>query len=845
MRVEVRQLHSKSALSGGLMLCVLLCAGRAAAFEEPAMCTEPVDDHPWSSADARQDVCIAPDPSLQLMLPAQSEPDAVAARESFARAQALYQSGDLDQAVLHLRVVERALPRIADRSALRRGELLEQLGLPAQACEAYSVARQSPERGVATAAEIAEARCLLDAFDKRGEAALQLLVRRYPNLGERHSLRLSLARLREHDGQLSAAATLLRAIDLEAPASPEAAAARDALAALAERGVRARPLSGLELADRTERLWRDADVETAAAEVDRLLVDPALSAEARGRLHVLAARIARQQGNWERVNDEVERARRAGAADVGKLVPPRPLTASDVAVAGAGAEADAERARYEKQVRALRGSTPLPKLSASQLRALFDLALRLDDVPLLDETTVALANKKGVVPAMRFEIAMRAAGVAGDDALATLLVTLLDVPSLRLPARYHLARAYERAGRKPEAQAAYTQVLAEDRSGTPYYALWADQRLRALGAASAAGTLGAGGSQPVAVPAGLVGLALREPAELEDGVADAALGVQGLDDFEAPVFGTGSSEPELDLALDAHARTARVRALLVPIVEQHAAAYPWLARALDLTELGLFDEAADELSEAYLAWRDAIGAPRLRSGLLALLTGSAPPRRPTPGAMRNARRALDNRTRSTLSAAAKALGDPGIGLRLGAFRPDSRPRAYAQLVEDAARRQRIDPNLLFAVMRVESIYNRRIISTAGAIGLMQIMPATGQRIALQMGVDGFKAADLLDPQRNVEFSAWYLASLLKRFDGSLPLAIASYNGGPHNVRLWMRESGPDMPLDAFLERIPFSQTHRYVRRVLTHYAAYRAQHKLPMTTISLRLPEPRTDEMAF
>ncbi len=244
---------------------VLLCTGRAAAFEEPPMCTEPVEDHPWSSADARQDVCIAPDPALELMLPAVSGADASAARTSFERAQALYQSGDLDEAVLHLRVVERSLPRVADRIALRRGALLEQLGLPAQAREAYDVARQSPDRGVATAAEIAEARCMLEASDKAGELALQSLVRRYPNLGERYALRLSLARMRERSGQLGAAATLLRSIDLEAPASREAKEARDALSTLAARGVNARPLSGLELADRTERLWRDADVEGATA----------------------------------------------------------------------------------------------------------------------------------------------------------------------------------------------------------------------------------------------------------------------------------------------------------------------------------------------------------------------------------------------------------------------------------------------------------------------------------------------------------------------------------------------------------------------------------------------------
>jgi soluble lytic murein transglycosylase len=127
---------------------------------------------------------------------------------------------------------------------------------------------------------------------------------------------------------------------------------------------------------------------------------------------------------------------------------------------------------------------------------------------------------------------------------------------------------------------------------------------------------------------------------------------------------------------------------------------------------------------------------------------------------------------------------------------------------------------------------------------MQIMPNTGRRIAAALGVP-FEVSDLLDPAVNVEFAAWYLASLIKRFDGRLPLAIASYNGGPHNVRLWMRQSQPEIPLDAFLERIPFDQTHRYVRRVLTHYAAYRAQQKLAMAPLSVQLPELGPDEVAF
>ncbi len=174
-----------------------------------------------------------------------------------------------------------------------------------------------------------------------------------------------------------------------------------------------------------------------------------------------------------------------------------------------------------------------------------------------------------------------------------------------------------------------------------------------------------------------------------------------------------------------------------------------------------------------------------------------------------------------------------------------RPRAYAELVEAAARRHGVEPELLFAVMRVESVYNPRIISYAGAIGLMQIMPRTGRLIAHSLGREDFTVDQLLEPEVNIDFAAWYLASLIRRFDGRLPLAIASYNGGPHNVRRWMRDHSESMPLDAFLERIPFSQTHRYVRRVLTHYAAYRAQRGLAVAELDVELPDATPDPLAF
>jgi soluble lytic murein transglycosylase len=297
------------------------------------------------------------------------------------------------------------------------------------------------------------------------------------------------------------------------------------------------------------------------------------------------------------------------------------------------------------------------------------------------------------------------------------------------------------------------------------------------------------------------------------------------------------------LALEARRQTVTHR--LAPLIAQHGSAYPWLARAADLVQLDLYEDAADEVGEAYLAYRDARGDLRLRAGVDAVLTGSAPARHMAVGPLRRDRLALGPIARDELASIAELLGDPGVALRLREERRELRPRAYESDVEAAALKYGVDPNLLFAVMRVESTYHRQIVSYAGAVGLMQIMPRTGRLISRELGVEDFDTIDLLNPRTNLEFAAWYLGSLIKRFDGRLPLAIAAYNGGPHNVRVWMSGYPQTMPLDAFLERIPFDQTHRYVRRVLTHYAAYRAQQNLPMMKLSVELPKIERDTVAF
>jgi soluble lytic murein transglycosylase len=209
--------------------------------------------------------------------------------------------------------------------------------------------------------------------------------------------------------------------------------------------------------------------------------------------------------------------------------------------------------------------------------------------------------------------------------------------------------------------------------------------------------------------------------------------------------------------------------------------------------------------------------------------------------------ALTPDARMQLAEVASALGDWGTAVDFGgAAFAEQNAHPYAAEVARAARTYNLDPDLLFAVMRVESVYQRRIISHAGAIGLMQIMPRTGRLIADKLGQREMTATDLLDPRTNLQFSAWYLSSLINRMEGRLPLAIASYNGGPHNVRAWIRSTGTHVPLDAFLERIPFKETKRYVRRVLDYYGSYKARRGQRMDLMAIHLPgNDRPSEVAF
>ncbi len=147
------------------------------------------------------------------------------------------------------------------------------------------------------------------------------------------------------------------------------------------------------------------------------------------------------------------------------------------------------------------------------------------------------------------------------------------------------------------------------------------------------------------------------------------------------------------------------------------------------------------------------------------------------------------------------------------------PVAYWRLIQKHAPARGLDPYMIAALMAQESTFTADIRSSANAIGLMQIVPATGRRYARRMGIGRFSAAKLTDPEVNVRIGTAYFADLVERF-GGVHLALASYNAGPTAVARWMAER-PGVARDEFIDDIPYPETQNYVKKILGTADDYR------------------------
>ncbi|MGQ9659372.1 MAG: transglycosylase SLT domain-containing protein [Thermochromatium sp.] len=148
------------------------------------------------------------------------------------------------------------------------------------------------------------------------------------------------------------------------------------------------------------------------------------------------------------------------------------------------------------------------------------------------------------------------------------------------------------------------------------------------------------------------------------------------------------------------------------------------------------------------------------------------------------------------------------------------PLAYHDLIAEQSWQIGIEPEWIQALMRQESAFARTIASPAGALGLMQLMPATAGEVAAQLGLPAPSRWHLLDPQLNIRLGGAYLARMRDRF-GHVALATAAYNAGPARVRRWLPEACTGA--DLWIATIPFDETRGYVERVLSDRIIYAAR----------------------
>ena len=138
------------------------------------------------------------------------------------------------------------------------------------------------------------------------------------------------------------------------------------------------------------------------------------------------------------------------------------------------------------------------------------------------------------------------------------------------------------------------------------------------------------------------------------------------------------------------------------------------------------------------------------------------------------------------------------------------PLRYSEFVRVHAREHNLDPALMAAVIYQESKFDPSAKSSSGAIGLMQLTPATAHGIAVRTGGSAFHTNDLYDAELNVRYGAWYLHNLFDKY-GSEELVLAAYNAGQGNVDRWRADGEP----------IQFAETRAYVKRVEHLKSVYR------------------------
>ena len=162
------------------------------------------------------------------------------------------------------------------------------------------------------------------------------------------------------------------------------------------------------------------------------------------------------------------------------------------------------------------------------------------------------------------------------------------------------------------------------------------------------------------------------------------------------------------------------------------------------------------------------------------------------------------------------------------------PRPFDEQVAHAGRQTRIAGDWIYAVIRQESLYRPRAVSSAGARGLMQVMPSTATALAKRWKVPMPSRDSLFEPGTATTLGAAHLRELLDVYGGSLPLSLAAYNAGSVPVARWLPPS--KMDADIWIENISYNETRSYVQRVLEHVVAFAWVRKATLPRLSTLMP---------
>jgi peptidoglycan lytic transglycosylase len=172
------------------------------------------------------------------------------------------------------------------------------------------------------------------------------------------------------------------------------------------------------------------------------------------------------------------------------------------------------------------------------------------------------------------------------------------------------------------------------------------------------------------------------------------------------------------------------------------------------------------------------------------------------------------------------------------------PLVYRDIVESNAAEHDLDPSWVYGVIRQESGFAVDARSTAGALGLMQLMPRVGRSTARRLKLDVSGSDAILEVENNLRLGTAFLQNLLKRHSGNELLATAAYNAGPGRVKSWRPHDG-SLPADIWVETIPYEETRDYVKNVMAYATVYDYRLARAVTRLCVRMPPvtaPGTDD---